>query len=73
MECIVGQEEVVLRFHFVDRDPDCWQNKGANGSGRDLLPIVFEFGIQATPVKPFPKNPFKEHNLHIDCYKKVWC
>ncbi len=70
VEIIVNEDDVVLRFHLIDRDPDCWLNKGGNGMG--LLPIVFEFGVQATPVKPFPKNPFKEHNLHIDCYKKVF-
>ena len=27
--------------------------------------------MQATPVKPFPKNPYKERSLHIDCFKKI--
>lgn len=72
IEIVTGDDEVVLRYHLLDSDPVIWRDKGENGMGTGLLPISFEFGIQATPIKPFPQNPYKEHNLHMDCFKKVF-
>ena len=35
------------------------------------LPVGFSFGLQATPVKPFPRQPYIHNALHLDCGIKV--
>ena len=70
IECINGAEEVLIRIHLLDSEPKSWLNKGAN-NGIELMPISFRIGMQATPIKPFTKTPYKEHSLHIDCFKKI--
>ena len=70
IECIVNGEETVIRLHLLDSAPRIWTAK----SGDALLhlpPISFRIGMQVTPVKPFPSDPYKERNLHIDCFKKI--
>ncbi len=63
MELFVREDEVLLRIHFLDSEHEYWRKK-CEWKGFLLYPIKFEFGLQATPVKPFPKNPFKETNYH---------
>ncbi len=63
MEAIVGEDEVVLRIHFLDSEHEYWRKK-CEWKGFYVYPISFEFGLQATPVKPFPKNPFEDTNYH---------
>lgn len=71
-ELIDNGEEYLLRIRIFDRTPDFWLQKGTdNGHSRDLIPLSFRFGMQTTPVKTIEKRPFKERNLHIDCFKKV--
>ena len=71
-ELVDNQSEYILRIRIFDRTPDFWLQKGTdNAHSRDLIPISFRFGMQATPVKAFEKKPFNEKNLHIDCFKKV--
>lgn len=61
---IINQEDcVLLRFRFLDEEHLKWLDKGGFNGGY-LYPINFEFGLQATPVKPFPLNPFKEKTYH---------
>ncbi len=70
IECIVNDDQVIVRIHLLDKEPREWLNKGTDG-GLNLPPISFRFGMMVTPVKPFPKNPYVEHSLHIDCFKKL--
>jgi hypothetical protein len=34
-------------------------------------PLTFKFGLHATPVKPFPKQPYIHNAFHLDCGIKV--
>ncbi len=63
MELFIKDDEVLLRIHFLDSEHEYWRKK-CEWKGFLLYPIKFEFGMQATPVKPFPKNPFAETNYH---------
>lgn len=33
--------------------------------------ISYRIAFQASPVREFPKNPYTEKRLHIDCFKKI--
>ena len=70
IECITTENETVIRIHLLDNEPKSWLEKGED-NGIGLMPLTFRIGMQATPIKPFPKNPYEEHNLHIDCLKKI--
>ena len=73
VEFIVKDNEVVLRLNIIDGQPDKWNDINAeNDHGQYEYPdISYRLMFQATPVKPFPENPYKEKQLHIDCFKKV--
>ena len=73
VEFMVGEEEAVLRLNIIDGQPDKWTEINAeNGHGQYEYPdISYRLMFQATPVKPFPENPYKEKQLHIDCFKKI--
>ena len=61
---VFNQEDCVLiRVHFLDNEHEDWIEKD-QWHGHFRHPIVFGFGIQATPVKPFPKNPYVEKSYH---------
>ncbi len=70
IECVRENGEVIIRIRLLDSEPRLWTLAGED-AGLNYKPISFEIGMQATPVKPFPKNPYKERNLHIDCFKKI--
>ena len=70
IEIIKKADEVVLRLKLIDGEPEIWKEKGTLG-GIDLHPISYRIGLMATPVRPFPENPYEERNLHIDCFKKI--
>ena len=70
IECLVEEDAVVIRVHLLDSEPKSWLNKG-DGNGLHLFPISFRIGMQVTPIKPFPKQPYAEKNMHIDCFKKI--
>ncbi len=70
IECITEKDAVVIRIHLLDCEPYVWRDKGEDG-GIGLMPLSFRIGMQVTPIKPFPKNPYEEHNMHIDCFKKI--
>lgn len=70
IEIFEEADSVVLRYHLLDREPQGWLEKGDAG-GMDLYPITFGFGIEATPTRPYPSDPYREHAVHIDCYKKI--
>ena len=61
---ILNQEDcVLLRVHLLDKEHKKWMDKGEFNGGF-LHPIVFEFGMQATPVKPMPKNQYVQKAFH---------
>lgn len=70
MEIISGENEVVLRIRLLDSHPKIWTSDYTKGF-MHYQPIDFHFGFQATPVKPFPKNPYIHNALHLDCGIKV--
>ncbi len=70
VECVVKDDEVIIRVHLLDSEPHSWLNKGLS-NGLDLVPISFRIAMQVTPVKAFPANPYTEKNMHIDCFKKI--
>ncbi len=70
---IVNDGEVrLVRIHLLDAHPKRWENvpQGANPTNW-YEPLSFNLGLEATPVKPFPKKPFVHNALHIDCFKKI--
>ncbi|HHX36926.1 MAG TPA: hypothetical protein GX717_02980 [Clostridiaceae bacterium] len=71
IEIIVAPDEVVLRLRLIEDRVNGWEEEKGVSKEYAYKPISFQFGLQATPVKPFPKNPYKEKNLHIDCFIKV--
>ena len=71
IEVIDSKDEVLVRFHLIDNTIKAWQPVGKRAKNYTYSPISFKMGLQATPVKPFSKNPYKEKILHIDCFKKV--
>jgi hypothetical protein len=72
IELIPEDDDVLLlRVHLLDSHPEHWVS-GENQTDRySFSPLSFRFGLQATPVKEYPKNPFIHNALHIDCFKKI--
>ena len=71
IECVRENGAVVLRLHFLDREPKIWEEKGAM-KGNMLFPLHFALGIQATPVKPYPAVPYSEKNYQISDVAKLF-
>lgn len=71
IEIIDGKEEVLLRFHLIDGTAKAWKPVAGHAKNYTYPPLSFRMGIQATPVKPFVENPYREKILHIDCFKKI--
>ena len=70
MELVEEGETLLLRVRLLDSQPRAWQGDAAMGS--DLFkPVSFRFGLQTTPVKPFPKQPYFTNTFHVDCGIKV--
>ena len=70
MEIICTEKETILRIHLLDSYPQKWISDYTKGYSH-FAPIDFHFGFQATPVKPFPENPYIHNALHLDCGIKV--
>jgi len=69
-EIIYKEDSVVIRVHLLDSHPIPWD--GEYRLGKYLYhPITYRFGLQVTPVKPYPKQPYPIHGLHIDCGIKI--
>ena len=64
-------QEVVVRLHLIDAKVEEWRDQEGYDRNYTYMPLCFRFGLQATPVKPFPTNPYTEKILHIDCFKKI--
>ncbi len=70
---IVNENGVrTIRIHLLDSHPKKWDNIPKGSSPTYYYePLSFHLGLEATPVKPFPKTPFLHNALHIDCFKKI--
>lgn len=71
IEVFEDSEAVVLRVHLLDNHPDAWKMVAPEQGSYRFTPISFRFGLQATPVKPFPVKPYIHNGLHLDCFIKV--
>lgn len=70
IELVRDGDTLLLRLHLLDSHPEAWSADPRNGM-YGYPPLCFRFGIHATPVKPFPKQPYIHNALHLDCGKKV--
>ncbi len=70
IELISRGEERILRVRLLDSQPEAWSADPLEGRFA-YQPVVFRFGLQATPVKPFPKDPYIHNAFHLDCGIKV--
>lgn len=71
IEYDVRDSEVVLRLRLIDGQPKRWEETDTDQGQYEYPDISYRVFFQATPVKEFPKNPFEEKRLHIDCFKKI--
>lgn len=56
----------LLRVHLLDHMPSSWQNTYETW-GSAAIPVEFEYGLQATPVKPRPSSRLTEYQIfHMD-------
>lgn len=70
MELVQDGEELILRIRLLDSHPAAWNGDDTKGS-EIFFPVEFQFGLQATPVKPFPKQPYVHNAFHLDCGIKI--
>ncbi len=63
IECHQQEDCLLLRIRFLDSEHPSWLEKDP-WKGCLRHPIVFSFGMIATPVKPFPENQFDEKSFH---------
>ena len=70
IEIVCTETEAVLRIRLLDSHPEIWTSEYTKGF-MHYTPINFQFGFQATPVKPYPKNPYIHNALHLDCGIKI--
>jgi len=70
LELIPDGDVMLLRVHLLDSHPAAWKDDPTQGL-RLYEPVSFRFGLQPTPVKPFPEKPYLHRGLHLDCFIKV--
>ena len=70
LEIIQDGEQVILRARLLDSHPVSWAGNAEKGMSL-FYPIDFHFGLQTTPVKPFPKQPYIHNAFHLDCGIKI--
>ncbi len=63
IEVLNKEDHILLRVRFLDEEHLDWVDKGGANGGY-LFPINFEFGMQATPVKPYVSNNYFEKSYH---------
>ena len=61
IELVRDGKQLILRVRLLDSQPKTWTADPADGVYA-YQPVTFRFGLQATPVKPFPKQP-----VHSQC------
>ena len=69
MEIVHDGDTVILRARLLDSHPVTWTADYERGM--NYLPVEFAFGFHATPVKPYPKQPYLHNAFHLDCGIKV--
>ncbi len=69
MEFVWEENALTLRVHLLDSQPVSWKRDPALGMG--YFPVDFRFGLMATPVKPFPRQPYLHNAFHLDCGIKI--
>lgn len=70
IELVHDGDILVLRIHLLDSHPRDWTEPPEKGMYA-YKPVTFAFGFMATPVKQFPKYPYADNTLHIDCFVKI--
>lgn len=70
MELVRDGDTLILRVRLLDSHPVSWSADPKTGLYA-YTPITFNFGLHATPVKPFPKQPYIHNAFHLDCGIKV--
>ncbi len=70
IELVRDGDTLILRIRLLDSHPVEWSGDPKNGM-YSYTPISFSFGLHATPVKPFPKQPYIHNAFHLDCGIKV--
>lgn len=70
IELIRDGEKLILRLRLLDSHPSAWSADPREGMSA-YQPISFQFGLHATPVKPFPRQPYIHNAFHLDCGIKV--
>ena len=70
MQVIYDGDKVILRARLLDSHPKAWTGDPARG-WQLYNPIDFHYGFHATPVKPFPKNPYVHKAYHVDIAVKI--
>ena len=70
MELVRQGDTLVLRIRLLDNHPMSWTAEPDVGNSR-YYPVDFQFGFQATPVKPFPRQPYIHNAFHLDCGIKI--
>lgn len=70
IEVIRDGDVTLLRIRLLDSHPYTWSKPYEDGVF-GYAPVTFRFGFQATPVKPFPKQPYIHKALHLDCGTKI--
>lgn len=71
IEYDVKDDEVVIRLRIIDGQPKAWEETETPEGQYEYPDLSYRVFFQASPLKPFPKNPFEEKRLHIDCFKKI--
>ena len=64
-------EVVILRIRLLDSQPHGWVIEEPERDVNAFKPISFEIGMQVTPLRDYPENPYTERSVHIDCFKKI--
>lgn len=70
IELVRDGDTLILRLRLLDSHPAAWSGDPAKGMNL-YHPLMFRFGLHATPVKPFPKQPYIHNAFHLDCGIKV--
>ena len=71
IEYDVSDDEVVMRLRIIDGQPKVWEEINAEQGQYEYPDLSYRVFFQASPLKPYPKNPYEEKRLHIDCFKKI--
>jgi len=62
IEVVRDRKATTLRLHLLDDEPPAWRDRKPVWRHR-IRPLVFRMGLQGTPVKPMPADPF---GLRVD-------